>query len=510
MSRKSLYVVGALALILGCGDDGNRSAESAVDAAASTDARPNDAHDGPQSRDGAANLDDADVPADATFDEDAAASNLDASAADAGAADAGAADAGAVDASSADATTGCDAACEKIRTTCQTHARNWCAAFEECHPLESLQLFSWTFGSNARCVAAVSAYCSTLMAQPSMDIAALDTSLYYDFERCSAFAPSHGELFAFNYRPSVHLPLGAACTDSAQCGAHARCTARPTFAAPVQPFASAFAASCGTCVALKQEGESCSSELDCDRREDVGFLRCTGGTCAGKVAQFEACTAHLQCARDLFCVEGICLPFYDSQAQTLAGELAGSGQQCTLPADGQERYCQQGYCDVPNAAASIDGRSAFAFVGSAFTGPGGFVATLVSGGTCNEPVAANTFTQRIVLCERGVASFKQKSDNAFAAGAVGVVVYNNVEAPFTAVSLGSTSFIPVFGVDRAAGLALLATRIGQPVRMTYALGHCVGFSSAGGSCQDTTQCTPGLLCRDGQCSAPSANTLGCN
>jgi aminopeptidase YwaD len=60
---------------------------------------------------------------------------------------------------------------------------------------------------------------------------------------------------------------------------------------------------------------------------------------------------------------------------------------------------------------------------------------------------------RIALVERGEIRFSEKVQNAEAAGAVAVVVYNSAEGPIQA-SLGSASRIPAVAIARADGVAL--------------------------------------------------------
>lgn len=60
----------------------------------------------------------------------------------------------------------------------------------------------------------------------------------------------------------------------------------------------------------------------------------------------------------------------------------------------------------------------------------------------------------IAVVERGTNTLAQKVQNATAAGAVGVVIYNDAEGPFTGTVTGVS--IPALAVSRDDGLALLA------------------------------------------------------
>jgi aminopeptidase YwaD len=71
---------------------------------------------------------------------------------------------------------------------------------------------------------------------------------------------------------------------------------------------------------------------------------------------------------------------------------------------------------------------------------------------------------RIVLAERGEIRFSDKVANAAAAGAVGVIIYNNTGGRLQG-TLASPSAIPAAAVDRATG-DLLRSRVGATVRLS--------------------------------------------
>jgi aminopeptidase YwaD len=60
---------------------------------------------------------------------------------------------------------------------------------------------------------------------------------------------------------------------------------------------------------------------------------------------------------------------------------------------------------------------------------------------------------KIALIERGEITFRDKVTNALAAGAVGVVLFNNQDGQFSG-SLVAPVSIPVLGVDRSSGLVI--------------------------------------------------------
>ena len=67
---------------------------------------------------------------------------------------------------------------------------------------------------------------------------------------------------------------------------------------------------------------------------------------------------------------------------------------------------------------------------------------------------------RIALAKRGIITFQSKAENVFAAGAVGLVVYNNVAGMFQGV-LASQPDYPVISLSRDDGEAIEALLAGQ-------------------------------------------------
>jgi hypothetical protein len=60
----------------------------------------------------------------------------------------------------------------------------------------------------------------------------------------------------------------------------------------------------------------------------------------------------------------------------------------------------------------------------------------------------------IALIRRGICPLSIKVDNAFAAGAAGVLIYNNAPGPLYNVSLDDTGLGPVFSISLALGSQL--------------------------------------------------------
>jgi serine protease len=90
------------------------------------------------------------------------------------------------------------------------------------------------------------------------------------------------------------------------------------------------------------------------------------------------------------------------------------------------------------------------------TGPGGVAGALADGRRCE---ASGDWAGRIVLCERGGATFSEKVANARSGGAVGVVVYNHEPGTFEGVVTGGSP-IPALALSREDGLRLLAEALG--------------------------------------------------
>lgn len=112
------------------------------------------------------------------------------------------------------------------------------------------------------------------------------------------------------------------------------------------------------------------------------------------------------------------------------------------------------------AASASGGGVTFADVQAADkTGLGSFTGTVVAaGGTNNEFCGAGTrnaaLNGNIALIARGTCSFEEKTANAVASGARGVMIYNNA-AGALGISLTNTYAVPVLGIQQADGQALL-------------------------------------------------------
>jgi serine protease len=90
----------------------------------------------------------------------------------------------------------------------------------------------------------------------------------------------------------------------------------------------------------------------------------------------------------------------------------------------------------------------------------GLTGVISDGGLCTASSAA--WQGRIVLCERGTNSFYEKVHNSQLAGAIGTVIFNNVDGGLNAtLGDGNSSTIPAVGLTRTDGLALRSAAVGQ-------------------------------------------------
>lgn len=107
--------------------------------------------------------------------------------------------------------------------------------------------------------------------------------------------------------------------------------------------------------------------------------------------------------------------------------------------------------------------------GSADTPAAGITAQVFDAGFGKETDFTQEAAGRIALISRGEGlTFKQKVDNAYAAGAIGVLIYNNVDQPGPLnPSLGSGEVsIPVGGITKESGEALLKDIVAQNKTVT--------------------------------------------
>ncbi len=117
--------------------------------------------------------------------------------------------------------------------------------------------------------------------------------------------------------------------------------------------------------------------------------------------------------------------------------------------------------------ADADAIDAQALSGSAPGDVSGPLVVVAGVGTADDFAQAGV-DGAVALIERGVTYFRDKVANAAAAGAVGVIIYNNEEGPFSG-TLGEQSAIPALAVARSAGIGLRARTARGPVTAAITL-----------------------------------------
>mgnify|MGYP003396200991 CR=1 FL=1 len=96
-------------------------------------------------------------------------------------------------------------------------------------------------------------------------------------------------------------------------------------------------------------------------------------------------------------------------------------------------------------------------------------------------VPAGQLTGRVALIRRGTCSFVVKAINAQSAGAVGVVLYNNVPGRVSVtVAGGPTVVLPVVSITQADGGLLDARLAAGPVSLTWTAGQVSEPQATGG------------------------------
>ncbi|MGM1061112.1 M28 family metallopeptidase [Saccharothrix sp. Mg75] len=158
-------------------------------------------------------------------------------------------------------------------------------------------------------------------------------------------------------------------------------------------------------------------------------------------------------------------PGYDASVDYVAGKLRGAGFDVSTP---EFTYPVQ----ITDAAVAKVGTTTYENIPLEFspqtpaggvTGPLRVVPEDGTPGCEATDFAGQDFTGSIALIRRGACTFDIKHRNAAAAGAIAVVIANNVpDAKLSGVTLGAPGVVPTGGVTQADGTAL-AGRAGQPV-----------------------------------------------
>lgn len=125
------------------------------------------------------------------------------------------------------------------------------------------------------------------------------------------------------------------------------------------------------------------------------------------------------------------------------------------------------------------------------------------------PFAAGLFAGKIALIQRGTCAFAVKAQNAQDAGAIGVILYNNVAGAIIPGGTAPGVTIPVYGMTLADGQALIAAMTANEVNVTLNPAPPVTYLWGNG---DTTQTTnTGVLNADTDFTVTVTNTTtGCS
>ena len=118
------------------------------------------------------------------------------------------------------------------------------------------------------------------------------------------------------------------------------------------------------------------------------------------------------------------------------------------------------------------------------------------------------FAGKIALIQRGTCAFAIKAQNAQDAGAIGVILYNNVAGNLIPAGSAPGVTIPVYGITQADGLALIAAMTANEVNVTLSPADALTFSWSNGSNVNTTN--TGILNADTDFTVTVTNTVtGC-
>ena len=159
---------------------------------------------------------------------------------------------------------------------------------------------------------------------------------------------------------------------------------------------------------------------------------------------------------------------YDASVDYVAGKLRDEGFIVTTP---------NFTFDIPVTdaeTARVDGVNYQALILTAspqtpaggITGPLRVVPEDATPGCEASDFAGQDFTGSVALIRRGACTFEQKHLNAFAAGAIAVLVSNNVAGPLSNVTLTNPGKIPTAGVSQADGTTL-AGKAGSQITVDF-------------------------------------------
>jgi subtilisin family serine protease len=134
--------------------------------------------------------------------------------------------------------------------------------------------------------------------------------------------------------------------------------------------------------------------------------------------------------------------------------------------DNQSANRQSKLSIIANHSRNIESS---AFINSNLTSEGGITGELEYAGIgLQGDYAKNNFRSKIALIMRGNISNEVKLMNAYASGAMGAIIYNNVEGNFVG-SLTSPSNLPVLSISKNDGEELLSTLSNQSLTVNMSI-----------------------------------------
>jgi aminopeptidase Y len=156
---------------------------------------------------------------------------------------------------------------------------------------------------------------------------------------------------------------------------------------------------------------------------------------------------------------------YDESADYVAERMEAAGYDVTIQEFDFVRFTEVTPTILEQVAPAPGGP--LPNVGMTYSGSGDVTApvTVVPNLGCEAGDFAGFTAGNIALISRGTCTFAIKATNAFNAGAVGVVIYNNIAGDLNGtLGSGFTLDIPVTGITQALGLQLAGT-VGLELRL---------------------------------------------
>jgi len=153
-------------------------------------------------------------------------------------------------------------------------------------------------------------------------------------------------------------------------------------------------------------------------------------------------------------------PGYDASVDYVVGQLVGAGYDVTIQPFQYQAFIVVSPSVLEQTAPPPTGPIPHSILG--YSGSGDHTAAVAQPSPirgCNAADWAGFPPGQIALVERGDCTFAVKATNAYNAGAVGVVLYNNIPGPFPGSTLGSAFAldVSVVGISQTDGQTLATT-----------------------------------------------------